>query len=157
MWCTTVISPSNSGQQTNQGLFIIRWSSWNTTYCGHTQWQDCTDWISLNDLLPSVATQLAHSTGNHKSDSVVRSQQNKAQQRKHAIYYLFLAKQKPLTWWPLAADSVGSLSDSELQLLQEHKSQSSFSVLKALTAGCSQRYVDSMEGMDLGGFVSFWR
>ena len=37
-------------------------------------WQDCTGWISLNELLASIATQLAHSTINQKSDSAVHSQ-----------------------------------------------------------------------------------
>ena len=54
MWCTAIASPLNNGQQANRGLFIICWSSWNMMYIGHTRQQDCTGWISLNELLPST-------------------------------------------------------------------------------------------------------
>ena len=37
----------------------------NMTYCNHTCRHNCTGWISLNELLASAITQLAHSTVNH--------------------------------------------------------------------------------------------
>ena len=77
MGCIAVFSPSNNDRQANRGLLIVHWLRRNTTYCGHTWWQDCTGWISLNELLASVATQLAPSTVNHKSPSAVLSQQYK--------------------------------------------------------------------------------
>ena len=99
MWCTAVISLWNTGREANQGSFIIRCSSWSTTYCGHTWRHNCVQaGLVCKELLASVATQLAHSTVNLISDLAVLSQQNKAQRRKHSIYYLFLPKQKPLTW-----------------------------------------------------------
>ena len=64
-----------SSRQANQCSFIVRWSSRNTNmYCGHTWPQDCTGWISPNEL-----------PGNHKSDTGVLSQQCKHKE-KHAIY-----------------------------------------------------------------------
>ena len=60
------------------------------THCGKTEW------IRLSELVLSVLTQLAHSTVNHKSDSVALSQRRKHNKKNYAIYYLFLPKQKPL-------------------------------------------------------------
>ena len=153
MWCTAVISLWNTGREANQGLFIIRCSSWSTTYCGHTWRHNCVQaGLVCKELLASVATQLAHSTVNLISDLAVLSQQNKAQRRKHSIYTVS-AQTKASYLMLLVADSVGARLTQSSNSFGSARVGSSFSILKALMAGRSQRYV----GTHIGGFVSFWR
>ena len=76
----------------------------------------------------------------------------KAQQRKHAIYYLFLPKQKPVTWYCSWFSACARLTRSSNSF-----GSTSFSVLKTWRQVAITLRIDVMKDRTSGGFVSFWR